>query len=77
MKEIVSVETPAPGVVGTGSEAMYSTIRYMEIGEEKSFPIKSLGTIRSYCSQLGLTDQKKYSTRTDRTTREVIVKRNI
>lgn len=50
-------------------------LRNMEIGEEVRFPLEERATIRTYCCEFGLQWKKKFETKTDRLTRQVIVKR--
>lgn len=50
-------------------------LRNMEIGDEVRFPLEERATIRTYCCEFGLQWKKKFETKTDRLTRQVIVKR--
>lgn len=72
-REILAVDVPTK----FKEKAIYTAIIRQEVGEEKEFPLEKVQTVRTYCSQLGLSHQRKYITHSNRETRMVYVKRVI
>lgn len=75
MTENENVRTPLTVSNNKSFGPMYRTIRYMEVQEKRRFPLEKMMTIRAYCSQIKLTDNKQYVTESDKEARELVVTR--
>ena len=55
--------------------SMRRAMRDMGIGESVAFPIESRSSIRTYCCEYGFEWKRKFKSKTDRTSRSIIVTR--
>ena len=51
------------------------TLTGMEVGDEVSFPVLQMKSVRAQCSELGVILDRRYQTRVNRTTRVITVTR--
>lgn len=51
------------------------TLLTMKVKEKATFPVRRLGTIRTTCSNLSMTTEKRFTTKTSRTDKTITVTR--
>lgn len=56
-------------------EKIRPAISALQVGEEVSFPITRVKSVRTQASELGMIEEKTFQTWTDRDTRVITVKR--